>query len=110
MQIKYRITLVYSIIVTIILLLFCTAIYIFSYQDMVSRFKDRLLNKANSTAELYRSPDFDYQLIKIINHTFPSSLYKKSIYVLDYKNSKRFVYNDPDAQHFARSPGWCARC
>mgnify|MGYP001315034178 CR=1 FL=1 len=101
MQIKYRITLVYSVIVTVILLLFCAAIYIFSYQDMVSRFKERLLNKANSTLELIRSPEFDYALIRTINQTSPSSLYRKSVYVYDYKNNKKFSYNDSDAAPIA---------
>lgn len=97
MQIKYRITLVYSLIVTVILLLFCIALYFFSYQDMVHRFKERLLNKANSTLELVRSPKFGHELIKTINQTSPSSLEKKSIYVLDYIHNKDFVYNDKDA-------------
>lgn len=97
MQIKYRITLVYSTIVTVILLLFCIALYVFSYQDMVARFKERLLNKATSTLELVRSPKFGHELIKTINQTSPSSLEKKSIYVLDYRNNKNFIYNDSNA-------------
>lgn len=94
MQIKYRITIVYTVIVTVILLLFCAALYIFSYQDMVARFKERLLNKANSTLELIQSPRFDSELIKTINETSPSSLDKKSIYVYDYKTNKSFSYKD----------------
>lgn len=97
MQIKYRITLVYSTIVTVILLLFCIALYVFSYQDMVARFKDRLLNKATSTLELVRSPQFGHDLIKTINQTSPSSLEKKSIYVLDYLHNENFIYNDSNA-------------
>lgn len=97
MQIKYRITLVYSVIVTVILLLFCVALYFFSYQDMVSRFKDRLLSKATSTLELIRSPRFDVELIKKINETSPSSLDRKSLYVYDYKSNKVFSYHDKNA-------------
>ncbi len=104
MQIKYRITLVYTVLVTIILLLFSVALYVFSYQDMVARFKGRLHNKANSTLELIKSPKFNfellktYELIKAINKSSPSSLHNKSIYVYDYKTNKNFVYNDPDAK------------
>lgn len=97
MQIKYRITLVYSVIVTVILLLFCIALYLFSYQDMVARFKERLLSKATSTLELIRSPRFDDELIKTINQTSPSSLDKKSLYVYNYKTNKSFSFHDPDA-------------
>ena len=98
MQIKYRITLVYSVIVTVILLLFCIALYLFSYQDMVARFKERLLSKATSTLELIRSPRFDDELIKTINQTSPSSLDRKSLYVYDYKANKPFSFHDPDAR------------
>jgi len=98
MQIKYRITLVYSVIVTVILLLFCIALYLFSYQDMVSRFKERLLSKATSTLELIRSPRFDNELIKTINQTSPSSLDRKSLYVYDYKTNKTFSYQDEGAK------------
>jgi two-component system sensor histidine kinase ArlS len=98
MQIKYRITLVYSVIVTVILLLFCIALYLFSYQDMVARFKERLLSKATSTLELIRSPRFDDELIKTINQTSPSSLDKKSLYVYDYKTNRSFSFHDPDAR------------
>ena len=64
MQIKYRITLVYTVLVTVILLLFSIALYIFTYQDMVARFKARLLNKASSTLELIKSPKINFELIK----------------------------------------------
>lgn len=98
MQIKYRITLVYSVIVTVILLLFCIALYFFSYQDMVARFKQRLLSKATSTLELIRSPRFDVELIKTINETSPSSLDRKSLFVYDYKTNKTFSFSDPDTK------------
>lgn len=97
MQIKYRITIVYSIIVTVILLLFSLSLYLFSYQDMVSRFKERLLGKATSTLELIKSPRFGPELIKTINQSSPSALYMKSIYVYDYKKNERFDYNDKKA-------------
>lgn len=103
MQIKYRITLVYTVLVTVILLLFSVALYLFSYQDMVARFKGRLLNKTNSTLELIKSPKFNfellktYEIIKAVNKSSPSSLYQKSIYVYDYSNNKNFIYNDENA-------------
>lgn len=97
MQIKYRITLVYFIVVFVILLLFSIAIYIFSYQDRVSFFKERLYNKTTSTIELLTSkvsPD----ILKTINETSPSSLEKKSISIYDYKTGKEYFYEDDGAQ------------
>lgn len=98
MQIKYRITLVYSVIVTVILLLFSMSLYLFSYQDMVSRFKDRIHSKAKSTLQLIKSPQFGPELVKTINKSSPSSLYHKSIYVYDYKKNEQFDYNDAGAE------------
>lgn len=98
MQIKYRITLVFSVIVTVILLLFCIALYFFSYQDRTERFKDRLEKKANSTIELLISPRFSPQIIKTINEKSPSSLVAKSINIYDYKANKSYFYNDKGAR------------
>lgn len=98
MQIKYRITLVYSVIVTVILFLFCVALYFFSYKDMVTRFNERLLNKANSTLDLIRSSKFGYDIIRTINETSPGVLDKKSVYVLDYRHGKHFIFNDDEVK------------
>lgn len=98
MQIKYRITLVYIVIVTVILLLFSGALYFFSYQDMLKRFNNRILSRASSTIELLKTGRFDSEEIKAINRTSPSSLFQKSINVYDYKKNKSFFYNDNDAK------------
>lgn len=98
MQIKYRITLVYSIVVFIILLLFSIALYIFSYQDRVSFFKERLYNKTSSTIELLTKSRLPPDIIETINNASPSSLYQKSISIYDYENSKNFFFEDDDAE------------
>jgi len=64
MLIKNRITLVYTLIVTIILSVLCTAIYVFSYTSRVEQFKDRLKRKALSTAVLIKSNEIGPDLIK----------------------------------------------
>lgn len=93
MQIKYRITLVYSVIVIVILLLFSTFLYVLSYQDMVSRFKSRLVNKANSTVQLLKTGNISEATIKGINKT-SGFLNRKSLYVHDYNNNHRISYAD----------------
>lgn len=94
MQIKYRITLAYTIIVTIILLFLCYFIYFFSEQNRVSQFEDRLVRKAQSTADLLWYYKMENNLIKQINRTSPSSLLKKSINVYDTNFNLIFCYYD----------------
>lgn len=102
MQIKYRITFVYTIIVAIVLLLLCTAIYLFSQRDRENQFKDRLVGHANSIALLIKTKEFDPQLVKQVNMASPSSLYQKSIYVFDESTTdtvnETFSYNDKGAE------------
>ena len=94
MQIKYRITLVFSLIVTVILLLFCGTLYLFSYQDMVKRFRVRLVNKTESTLELLESKQFNPSLFRTFNKAAGASFYDKSVSVQDYTSNKKYFYND----------------
>lgn len=52
MQIKHRITVVYTVIVSVVLLLICICIYIFSHYNVEKRFQDRLVLQSNSVADL----------------------------------------------------------
>lgn len=97
MQIKYRITLVYTLIVTIIMLLLCWAIYFYSAQNREVQFKERLYNKAYSTALLLASTQFNVEDVKKINESGHSSLFRKSINVYTDRNTLFFTYRDPDA-------------
>jgi len=94
MQIKYRITLVYTLIVSIILLLLCGSVYFFAYQTSLTHFHDRLLNKAVSTVELLQIKEFNPEIVAKINQTSPSSLYEKSLTVYDYKYDETFSVTD----------------
>ncbi len=94
MQIKYRITIVFSVIVTVILLLFCITLYFFSYKDRTTRFKERLENQANSTIELVKSPGLTTQLFYSVTKNSPVTLKDRSILVYDYVSNKNYRYND----------------
>lgn len=99
MQIKYRITLVYSVIVTVMLLLFSLVVYFYTYQYMVGRFNNWLLSKAQATVRLLELPNFTEAHIKAINRTSPySQQYNRSIYIYDYKKNQSFGYNDDNSQ------------
>lgn len=97
MQIKYRITLVFTVIVTIILLVLCSGIYLFSAHNLEQQYRERLRRKAFSTATMLKSTEVNPDLIKQLNRASPSALMQKSIIVLDYKYNETFTYNDPEA-------------
>lgn len=98
MQIRYRITIVYSLIVTIILLLLCTSIYYFTSQNREQQFKERLVRKAKSTANLLLKYDLNEQLVVEINEGAPSSLFHKVIKIYDTHLKEVFSYHDPGAE------------
>lgn len=94
MLIRNRITLVYTLIVTIILSVLCTAIYIFSYTSRVEQFKERLKRKALSTAALIKSNEIGPDLIKEMNRVSNSGLSYKSVDLFDFSYNETFSYND----------------
>lgn len=97
MQIRYRITLTFTIIVTIILLLVCTAIYWFSNQERNSIFKNRLYRRAESLIELQQLQTFDTSELRKINSTAPSSLFERSISIYDNLGYEILADNGDDA-------------
>lgn len=94
MKIKYRITLVFTALVTIILLVLCVSIYFFSAQNLEIQFRERLKRKALSTATLLKSNEVTPELIIQINRSTPSALVDKSVIAYDYKYNETFEYND----------------
>lgn len=94
MLIKNRITLVYTLIVSIILLVLCACIYIFSYTSRVEQFKQRLKRKALSTATLIKSNEIGPEIIKEMNRVSSSGLSYKSVDLYDFSYNETFSYND----------------
>lgn len=94
MLIKNRITLVYTLLVSIILLVLCACIYIFSYTTRVEQFRQRLKNKALSTAALIKSNEIGPELVKEMNRVSSSGLTYKSVDLYDFSYNETFSYND----------------
>lgn len=105
MQIKYRITIAYTIIVTVILLLLCSAIYFFSYKERVSQFQMRLKARASSVAELMKIREFDTTDIRRINKTAPGLFNNRSIYVYDSSGKVTFADDEKTAPPLEIAPG-----
>lgn len=96
MQIRYRITLAYTIIVTIILFFLCNAIYFFSAQERIAQFQSRLTHKANTTADLLLLHHLSADQVKKLNESTPSYFYQKALFVFDEQKRLIFSYEDKD--------------
>ena len=96
MQLRFRITLVFTLIVTFILLVLCVSIYVFSESTRDKEFQSRLAKRALSTVELLKSKSIGPDLIKDISRASPSAFSDKSIVVFDYRYGETFSYNDDD--------------
>ncbi len=83
MQIRYRITLAYTAIVTVILLLLCGLVYFFSVRNRTDQFYSRLERKSFSTIDLLWKYRMSQELVRNINATSPSTLINKAIVIYD---------------------------
>lgn len=101
MQIRYRITLAYTIIVTIILLLLGAVIYFFSAHNRSLQFQNRLAHKANNTADLLLFHNLSAQQIIEVNSTSTNYLFQKAISIFDEQYHLIFHYEDKNSNNIA---------
>lgn len=94
MPIRYRITLVYTVIVAIVLSLFSLSIYYYAYSSKQKKFETELTSQAISTCALLTVSDFDAQKVKEVCRTSFKGQEQKSIAVYDYTYRRIFTYND----------------
>ncbi len=92
MQLKYRITIAYTVIVTVILSLLCTSIYFFSLQNRQDQFRLRLKGRALSAAKLLKMKEFDMADVRLINQTSSSVFAQRSITVVN--EDDKIIYED----------------
>jgi signal transduction histidine kinase len=95
MPVRFRITLIFSILVFIILSLVCSGIYYFSYQARINTIKTRLTNRAITTARLLSQREiFDRSLIQRIDSSTTIALKDKVVQAYDYQNRRIYRYSD----------------
>lgn len=95
MSIRYKIALLFALLVTIILAMVSVSVYFFSVSERSSAFKNRLRNRAFSTAKVYDGiTDTNYSILRRVDATAVSSLYNKSITVADNYDQYRYCYTD----------------
>ena len=95
MPVRFRITIVFSFLVFIILTLVCYGIYYFAYQGRMNTIKTRLTNRAITTARLLSQKEiFDYRLVQQIDSLTTIALKNKVVHAFDIHNNKIYSYTE----------------
>ncbi|HEY0354908.1 MAG TPA: HAMP domain-containing sensor histidine kinase [Flavisolibacter sp.] len=95
MPVRIRITLLFALVVFVILGIVCGSIYYFSYTSRIDTIKNRLLNRAMTTARLLsQSEIFTQQLIQRIDSSTTLTIKNKIVHAYDYQNHKIYDYSD----------------
>lgn len=95
LNIRSRLTIQFTYIVTFILILFSFIIYYFSASYREAEFYSRLEKKALTTAKLLiEVKEVDYKLMKIIDKNSLNALHNERVVIYDSKDQK--IYNSLD--------------
>lgn len=95
MKIKYRITVLFTLLVTAILLFLCVSIYYFAGLNRQKEFRTRLKNRALTTVSLLmKVPGINKSLLKKIDESTLVALQKKSVIVYDLSGNLVYDYID----------------
>lgn len=103
LNIRTRLTLQFTYIVTFILILFSFLIYYFSASYRMSEFYSRLENKAVNTAKLLiEVKEVDYELQKIIDRNTINALFNEKVVIYNYKDEQIYNSLDEDTIHVSK--------
>lgn len=95
MPIRYRIILLFTLVVFFILGVVCGSIYYFSASSRTKMMRTRLTNRAITTARLLRQSEvFDRQLVRRIDSSLSISLKDKSVQAYNEENKRVYSYTD----------------
>lgn len=95
MPVRLRIMLLFSLFALIILGVVCGGIYYFSYQSRLNTIKNRLTNRAITTARLLSQQEiFDKEVVRRIDSLTTISLKNKTVQAYDYQNNRIYSYSD----------------
>lgn len=103
MQIRTRITIQFSLLVSAILLVSFSLLYLLEWESTLLEFQKRLHDKALSTAILLLKVDeVDLNLLKIINSSKKDILFHENITI--YNSRREVLYTHNDSLEFSISP------
>ncbi len=105
MQIRTRLTIQFTLLVSAILLVSFLVIYYFTYKNTKDDFYDRLKSKATSMAVLQtKVKSVDNDLLKIIDETNKGYIFNSNIFIFDEKN--RLIYSNTNTPAIHLSNYW----
>lgn len=98
MPIRYRIILLFTLVVFFILGIVCGSIYYFSSTARTKMTKTRLTNRAMTTVRLLRQPEvFNRDLVRRIDSSMSMSFKHKSVQVYNEENKRVYMFMDSSA-------------
>ena len=95
MHVRIKITLLFTLIMSLLLALFCGFIYYFFYSIRLENIKAHLTNRALTTASMLNEPGiFDQNLIKKIDSITVIPMRDKTVQVYNSLNERIYAYSD----------------
>ncbi|MBS1512608.1 MAG: HAMP domain-containing histidine kinase [Bacteroidetes bacterium] len=95
MSIKYKIALLFALLVTAVFAFSSFSIYFFSSIERQKLFNTRLKNRALSTAAVYTTiKDSDFSILKKMDQAAVASLYNKSISIIGNNYTDIYSFSD----------------
>ncbi len=96
MKIKFKITALFTLLVTAILLLLSFLIYYFTSLERLEAFKKRLKGRANNNAQLYTYfGDSSVAMLRRLDSGSTNTLQDKSVVIYNYLNQPVYEFNAP---------------
>lgn len=106
MQIRTRLTVQFSLLVSGILLVTFVAIYFFSYINLREDFYDRLVSKANSSARLLGGVVVSPDIIRALEGSNTDRIYNQIILIYDDKNRLMYTNSSTSSKSIHVSRYW----
>ncbi|TDE15527.1 sensor histidine kinase [Dyadobacter psychrotolerans] len=106
MQIRTRLTVQFSLLVSSILLVTFLAVYYFSYENLTQDFYDRLKSKASSAARLLDGPVVSADIVRALEGSNTDRMYNQIILIYDEKNRLMYTNSSSAAKKIHVSKYW----
>jgi signal transduction histidine kinase len=98
-KIKFKITALFTLLATAILLLLSFSIYYFTAQERVESFKKRLMGRANNNAQLFTYfGDSSRPMLTRLDSGSTTTLLRKSVAIYNYLNQSAYEFNADNEQ------------
>jgi signal transduction histidine kinase len=95
MSSKIKIAFLFSLLVTLTLTILSLLIFYFTQKERTNTYRDRLQNRASSTARVYANiKDSNYSILRSMDAGGVASLYNKSVTIVGLNGSHDYLYSD----------------